>query len=97
MNSCLLLWMRYLFDMGSTIKEKNLLLEEQILSFKSLRQKIECFLLTLFIRDILAVANVIHSLLYITPPFIKCNTPEVCNRINLVSEYVSFSAPDKKG
>ena len=31
---CLLHWMMYLFDMGSACKEKNLLLEEQILSFQ---------------------------------------------------------------
>ena len=30
-----LLWMRQVFEMGSTIKGKNLLLEEQILYFKS--------------------------------------------------------------
>ena len=34
MNSCLVLWMRQL-ETGSTLKGKNLLLEEQILSFKS--------------------------------------------------------------
>ena len=36
MNSCsLLLWVSKLFDLGSTLKGKNLLLQEQILSFKS--------------------------------------------------------------
>ena len=33
-NSCLLLWMVYLFKMWSTLKGKNLLLEEQILSLR---------------------------------------------------------------
>ena len=35
MNLGLLHWIMLLFDMGSTLKGKNLLLEEQILSFKS--------------------------------------------------------------
>ena len=35
MNFFLLPWKRYLFQIGSSLKGKNLLLEEQVLSFKS--------------------------------------------------------------
>ena len=35
MNVCLVIWVRQLFKMGSTLKRKNLLLEDQILSFRS--------------------------------------------------------------
>ena len=47
MNFCLLLYMRLLFDMGSTLKGKSLLLEEQILSVKSLLLKGEAEIIDL--------------------------------------------------